>query len=298
MPKQPPLTKKKQKWAKGRDVTLRGTPLNYNASRQLKYKRAIERLVKEMTDITTREVKRLFNGETAEEFFDQQEVAAMDASIASKAKKLMNSLAKRFDQLFGRKAPVLAERMVNGEEAASTSALHSSLKQLSGGLTLKTSVVPKGMEDVTSSLVTENVNLIKSIPEAYLKDVTGAVMRSITFGNGLQDLVPSLMKYAGITYRRAKNIAEDQTRKAYNSINKQKMQAIGFTQFEWLHSGGGQKPRDSHIAMSGNIYSFDDLPVINQENVDKGYEAPERGIPGQAINCRCRMIPVVNFDER
>jgi len=49
--------------------------------------------------------------------------------------------------------------------------------------------------------------------------------------------------------------------------------------------------------MSGEVFSFDDLPVINQENVDRGYEGPEQGIPGQAYNCRCTMGPVFDFEE-
>ena len=47
--------------------------------------------------------------------------------------------------------------------------------------------------------MTENVGLIKSIPAQYLNGVQGAVMRSITTGNGMQDLVPYLQKHKGIT---------------------------------------------------------------------------------------------------
>lgn len=294
----PPLTKQKSKWAQNRDVTLRGTQLNYNASQQAKYVRALNALVKQMTAETRKQVTKLFNGEIADDFFEQQEqAAAMDASIASKARVLMNKLTDKFTQLFATKAKPLADTMVDGAAEVSKSTLHTSLKQLSGGLSLKTGVVPEGMEDVASASVSENVSLIKSIPDQYFKDVTGAVMRSITTGNGLADLIPAIQKYDGQTSRRAKNLALDQTRKAYNSINKQRMQAIGVKQFEWVHSGGGQHPRRSHIAMSGNIYSFDNLPVINQEQVDAGYEGPVRGIPGQAINCKCTMVPVINFDE-
>jgi len=68
------------------------------------------------------------------------------------------------------------------------------------------------------------------------------------------------------------------------------MEKVGVKKFKWLHSGGGQKPRKDHIEMNGNIYSFDDLPVIDKRT-------GERGIPGQAINCRCRMAPVIEFDN-
>src|SRR6185437_1982724 len=276
----PPLTKKKRKWAKAREETnLLGTSLNYNASQQVKYKTALHKLVDRMTLETRKQLIRLFNGEIADEYFDQQEeAAAMDASITSKARKLMNALTAKFYRLFALRAPDLAKAMVKGADKTSKSTLHESLKQLSGGLSLKTGVVPKGMEDVSKAIIAENVSLIKSIPSQYFKDITGSVMRSITTGNGLQDLIPAISKYTGQTKRRATNIALDQTRKAYNSINKQRMQSLGVKKFKWIHSGGGQHPRQSHMAMSGNIYSFDDLPVINQEQVAKGYESPQRGI--------------------
>jgi SPP1 gp7 family putative phage head morphogenesis protein len=109
--------------------------------------------------------------------------------------------------------------------------------------------------------------------------------------------VPELQKYSVQSQRKVHLLALDQTRKAYNTINKQRMQAVGVKKFEWVHSGGGAHPRQSHIRMSGNIYSFDDLPVINEEQVERGYESPQRGIPGQAINCGCTMIPIIVFEN-
>lgn len=281
-----------------RDNLLRGKRLNYNVSQQLKYQKQLLSLVRQMAAETKKRVSDLFRDDVSEEFFEQQkEAASMDASITAQAKKVMNKLLDKYETLFSFKSKIAAEKMVNGAKQTSKSSLYTSLKELSGGLSLKTGVVPKGMEDVSNAIITENVSLIKSIPSQYFKDVIGSVMRSITTGDGLKTLIPQIQKYNGITERRAKNIALDQTRKAYNSINKQRMQSIGVKQFEWVHSGGGQKPRRSHIALDGKIFSFDKLPVINQEQVDKGYEAPIRGIPGQAINCRCTMIPVIEFDD-
>src|SRR5690554_6382392 len=114
--------------------------------------------------------------------------------------------------------------------------------------------MPEGMEDVTRALVAENVSLIDAMPEEYLKNVTGSVMRSITTGNGVPELTRALVYHAGVTDRRAKNIALDQTRNSYNSINKQRLQSLNVKQFEWIHSGGGQKPRKSHLKISGHIF--------------------------------------------
>ena len=187
----------------------------------------------------------------------------MDASITSNAKKVLKKLSDRFNQLFALKSRPLADKMIDGVTEQSESTLHTSLKQLSGGLSLKTGVVPAGMEDVAQASIAENVSLIKSIPEQYFKDVTGSVMRSITVGKGLKTLVPDLMKYQAETGKRTKRrvelLALDQTRKAYNTINKQRLQKIGVKQFEWVHSNAGQKPRDSHRKISGHIFSFENL---------------------------------------
>jgi SPP1 gp7 family putative phage head morphogenesis protein len=289
-----PLTKRKRERFRNKDATLRGQRLAYNAAQRQKYVNALERLVEQMTEATKKQVSRLFHGEIADDYFEQQEAAsAMDASLASKARKLMNALTRTFTQLFSKKSVLFAERMVNGAAQASKTNLHGSLKQLSGGLSLKTGVVPKGMEDIARALIAENVSLIKSIPQEYFKNVTGAVMRSITTGNGLADLVPEIKKYQGQSDRRAKNLAIDQTRKAYNSINKARMQAIGVRQFEWVHSGGGQKPRESHMKISGHIFDFENLEA---QQAALGVPKADQGIPGYPVNCGCTMIPVIRFE--
>ena len=295
MRKKPPLTKKRSKWIENRNVALHGTRLAYNAALQSRYERSLKNLTKQMTLLVKKKLIDLFEGRIAEEYFEQQEMAAaMDASIASKAKQLLAKLLAKFDQLFSFSASVLSTRMIEETKKSSEKSLHVSLKQLSGGLSLKTSVVPEGMEDVSRALIAENVSLIKSIPQQYFKDITGSVMRSITTGNGLADLVPDLRKYSGQSERRVKNLALDQTRKAYNSINKERMQSVNVKQFEWVHSGGGQKPRASHMKISGTIFSFENL---EKEQAALGVPEADQGIPGYPINCRCTMIPVIKFED-
>lgn len=296
-----PLTKKKEKWVSNRETTIRGTKLMYNVSQQERYTKALNKLISQMTGETLRSVNRLFHGVISEEFFKQQKEAsaidsyAMDGSISSKARILMNALTNKFSMLFASKATSLAEMMFNGASAASKTTLHESLKKLSGGLSLNTGVVPKGMEDVAKATIAENVSLIKSIPEEYLKNVTGAVMRSITVGQGIADLIPQIQKFDGQTERRAKNLALDQTRKAYNTINKQRMQATGVKQFEWVHSGGSQFPRKSHLdILNGKIFSFEHLEA---EQAALGVPPADRGLPGMPVNCKCTILPIIDFND-
>ena len=189
------LTKKKQKWVKNRKVVLRGSQLSYNVAQQIRYINVLEKLTRQMTAETKKQIIKFFKGELSQEYFEQQkESAAMDANLGSQAKILTLGLLSTFRQLFSKKANVLAPRMVNGAEQVSSSSLHKSLGELTAGLSLKTSIVPKGLEDVTTATIAENVSLIKSIPEEYFKNITGSVMRSITNGRGLADLVPDIQK--------------------------------------------------------------------------------------------------------
>lgn len=270
-----------------RQDILKGQPLNVNASIQLKYAAQLMKLTKQMTRETNQQLLELFRSDTAKKYF------AQDASIASQARILMNKLTSKFTELFNYKSSSLAKTMIEHSERYSTSTLNRSLSQLTGGLSLKTSIITPELEDVSKSLIAENVSLIKSIPEEYFKQVTGSVMRSISEG-GMYDLKPEIAKYDGMTERRAHLIALDQTRKAYSLINKVKMENLGVTHFEWLHTGGSQNPRDSHIKISGMIFSFANL--INEQ---KAVGVPERDLGFVSIPpfCRCRALPVIDLGE-
>lgn len=293
MSEQFPLTKKRSRWAENRKTNLLGSTLAHNASLEQRYATALRGLVLQMTTETLREVKKLFKTETSKEFIAQQkEQMAMDGNIGSMARILMNALTDKFTKLFAIKSKSIVNNMLLGAEKTSTSMVHASLSKLSGGLSLKTGIVSPGYEDIAAAIVAENVSLIKSIPQKYLTDVTGSVMRSITQGQGLKDLVPEIQKYDGQTYRRAKNIALDQTRKAYNTINADKLTTLNVKQFKWIHSYGGVSPRESHMKIDGHIFSFENLEA---EQAALGVSKSDQGLPGMAINCRCSMNPVIDL---
>lgn len=281
------FSKKRQKWAQNRQSILKGQPLNYNAALESKYSVSIKKLVQQMTRETKTEIMKLFKSPVAKEYF------AQDESIGSQARILMNKLTSKFSELFGYKSSMLAKTMVINAGKSSATTLHRSLKQLSGGISLKTSIITPELEDVSKALIAENVSLIKSIPEQYFKEITGSVMRSISAG-GLFDLEPEIQKYEGITSRRAHLIALDQTRKAYTMINKVRLDELGVTHFEWMHTGGSAHPRESHLNIDGMTFSFANLIA---EQKAAGVPEKDQGLPAYAPYCRCRMLPVYKLGE-
>lgn len=285
------LTQRREKWVQNRTTTLKGKNLRNSIALEARYADDLERITRQMITEAEKAIKALFRSDESRQFY------ATDASIASQARILLNRLQRRYDKIFAEKASFYAQKMINGTEKASKSALHSSLEQLSGGLSIKTDILTGELKEVVKAIVAENVALIKTVPQTYLAQVQGAVMRSITQPAteglaGVQKQINTVLDTRARQIRnKARNIATDQTRKTYNNINRARMEAVGVRKFEWVHSGGGQKPRPLHQnVLNGNIYSFDDLPIIDERT-------GERGIPGQAINCRCTMLPVIEFEE-
>lgn len=277
-----------QKVAKQRTDILRGKRLAYNIALQRDYKRRIDALVERMTRVTNREILKLFESGVADEYFATDGITTK--SISSQARILTNSLMNKFTKMFSDAAKPLSEKMVKSQSRVSTTNLKNSLTKISSDLTLSTTGLTPELREVLKATVAENVELIKSIATTYQTQVQGAVMRSITTGQGLADLIPALQKYDGMTYRRAKNISLDQTRKAYNGINAGRMQKLGVDKYIWRHSGGGQHPREEHIALDGTICSLSDPPIIDKAS-------GRRGKPGDEPFCGCTMEPIIEFNE-
>lgn len=272
---------------------LQGSTLHYNASIQAKYIAALRKLIKPLLSQTKNEVIRLYKSQIVTD-----SKMAMDAAPVNEFKKLINSLTFKFDILFGHKAKKIVADMIKATNKVSQSNLKASLKELSGGLVIDMGKVSKSLKKIMERATDENVDLITSISKKYLGQIKKTVLNSVTKKDGLETLIPALERYDGVTHRRAKNIALDQTRKLYNGMNATRMKESGVEEFMWIHSGGGQQPRRSHMAMNGDVFRLDDLPIINQEQVQKGYEEPITGKPGDTYNCGCTMKPIVNFKSR
>lgn len=281
MKKRPPLSQKRKDYADQRGgYTFVGKPLHYPAGVAERYQKDLDRLIASMLKGYERELQRLLR---------EQGVVTQDASLASQARIALNKLSRRFQKLFDQNASRITERMLNGVDKHSETSLKQSLKELSGGVTLQTSVMPAVLKESVKAATVENVALIKSIPTQYHQRIESAVMRSIQVGGeGRKTLMDELRNIGGMSERRARIISEDQTRKATTSANTERAKSLGIRKFKWVHSRGGAEPRKSHVAANGKIYEYANPPAIG----DKG----EPVLPGYAINCRCIAVPVIEWE--
>lgn len=216
----------------------------------------------------------------------------LDASIASQARILMNKLGEKWAALFRKRSGEIVDKMISQVDRASTASLNASLKELSGGLTIKTPDMPADLKERVTAAIAGNVNLITSIPAQYHDKVAGTVLRSIEQGGeGAHDIYKMAMRNIteqGISvHKRAAFIARQETSKVSTILQSERMRSVGVTKFIWRHGKSGAEPRQEHIDMDGNVYSIDDPPVIMPDGT--------RGLPGDAFNCRCWMQPVIEF---
>lgn len=261
------LSKKRSKYvAERKEGRVVGAPLSYPAGVAEKYQRDLDKLAARMVKEYRRELLSTWRG------------VAMDASLASQARIALNKLRRRFQALFNQEAPGITENILGRIDKHSKATLEQSLKKLSGGVTLKVAALPGSLADALKASTAENVALIRSIPQQFHLEIEGAVMRSIQpGGRGLEEVTEQISKYEGVTKRRVRIIAQDQTRKITTAINAERAKSAGITKFKWLHSSGSADPRQSHVAANGNVYDYDKPPAIG----DNG----EPVLPGQAINC-------------
>lgn len=152
------------------------------------------------------------------------------------------------------------------------------------GFTVKFSPTPASAA-AYQAVVAEQVNLIRSIPQQYLKDVESKVWASVMKGGDMHTLSQQLRETKGVTRDRAALIARDQNNKAKAIIERARRQELGITHAIWQHSAGGKVPRKTHVAMSGKAYP------LSQGMWDS--DASEYVLPGQLINCRCTSRAII-----
>lgn len=224
----------------------------------------------------------------------------------------LKDLEKKYREIFARQGELAAKRMVMRQLKYNRSSFTKIMKKLMPNdeeiPTLAGSVIPRDLEQIIKASIMENVSLIKSIESKYFEQITGSVARSMQAGGSIKQLRQEILHYNGMTRRRADIIANDQTRKAYMSINLRNMSKAGIQKVEWVHSGGGYTVREYHYrkwdgvsgkddgrpnGLNGYIFDIDKPPVIQFQ---QGKQPEVRGYPAQLPNCKCVLRAIVELD--
>lgn len=259
---------------KKNEVHLR--PARPNVGLQMAYKRRLDDLIRAMNDSVTYWIRAAFKA-------DPPKMAA-DALPANELQRAVRELAKQWERNFEEAAPALAEWFARSSRRQTDAALKAVLKKGGFSVSFRQTAASR---DVLQATVHANVGLIKSIPEQFLAQVEGMVMRSVQTGRDLSQLTKELERQYGVTRRRAAFIARDQNNKATSAIQRARQVELGLDEGIWMHSGGGKHPRPKHVAAGKAQKRFD---------LSKGLKIGDKGqwvMPGEEPNCRCVWRAVV-----
>lgn len=163
------------------------------------------------------------------------------------------------------------------------------------------------VKNVLDSWAREQVTLITKASQDMLDTVARRIRDGVKVGKSAREVTAMInADLPGISYRRARIIARDQTAKLNSSLTQGRMADAGLETYIW-DTAQDERVRGnptglyataipSHFIMQGKLCRWDDPTVWfeNGEWVKRPGDAPYFH-PGMAIMCRCVALP--NWDE-
>ena len=249
----------------------------------------LEPLFVAMMAETEREVKALFSTNHA----SRLGLATTDSSFSRQVNKILSKIADKYREAILNRSSEKSKEWASRVNEASKNSVSASLKSMAAHpMTISADFLTNEMAESFKAMTESNVSLFKTIHEQYFSKVESAVMESITNGNGLADLLPFFESFSNGTKNYGKLRALDQTRKAFTSINLERMKKVGIKKVKWQHSRGSNEPRKLHQELDGKIFDIDKPPYIGTM-----YNIRIYNWPGTISNCRCSLAPVFDFSE-
>jgi SPP1 gp7 family putative phage head morphogenesis protein len=129
-----------------------------------------------------------------------------------------------------------------------------------------------------------NVGLITTIPSRHFAQLRARILETFARGARWETLAEEIRRQTGVTQDRANLIARDQTSKMSAALNEARQTDLGIEEYIWADAGD-RRVRPEHHALNGTRQKWAAPPLVEGEHVH----------PGEAINCRCRSLPVINL---
>lgn len=215
---------------------------------------------------------RIIDGVDTSVYYYPRYDAGESDELAAIMARVRNRLAQAVDPVSVKE---LAQKFAERTQSTQRVALGAQVKAALGADVFASD---KKIPDIRDQFVGENVSLITSIPGNVVNEVEGLVSRAFTNATPHEELARQINERFNVGESRARLIARDQIGKLYGATNAYRQQELGITSFIWRTSGD-ERVRDEHAALEGEEFQYPE-------------GAPEEGIPGEPIQCRCSAEPV------
>lgn len=262
---------------KEQEIVLR--PIYANEGVRVWYQKLLQRCARAMAEDILRKIARGYPVAAKRMALDDDPIVKLRMLMRQWGRKWI----KRFDEMSADIAAAFANKSTRYTEAQFRKRLKDA------GFTVSFRPTERQIS-AFRAIVAENVNLIKSIPREFAKDVESQVWTAVMRGGAMHELSTGIRKKYGVTYRRAALIARDQVAKSKEVLENARRAELGITEAIWQHSHAGKQPRPTHVKMNGKRYK-----------VYKGMWDADEGKwvqPGELINCKCTSRSVLPGKRR
>lgn len=139
----------------------------------------------------------------------------------------------------------------------------------------------------------DNMKLwIKDFAEKEIKELRKDMKKSVFTGNRYESAVKTIQKSYGVTERKAKFLARQETSLLMTKFKETRYTDSGVNEYKWGCVAGSKlhPVRPAHKSLEGKIFKWDNPPITTAPG-----EPARRNNPGQDYNCRCFARPIVRF---
>ena len=157
--------------------------------------------------------------------------------------------------------------------------------------TVKSISIPPNLTRTQKSVIAKdyatNLDLyIKTWADKNILELRQKVQTNAFGGRRAADLEKLLMANYGVSKRKAKFLARQETSLLMSKYRETKYLGMGLQRYRWSTSHD-ERVRHDHKELNNNIYSWSDPPVTN-------LATGARNHPGEDFNCRCLAIPIID----
>lgn len=200
-------------------------------------------------------------------------------AYGARVEAALQALAESFGGI-GDLARRMTDKFIRALSAANA-AQQAELIRRAIGVDLGASLNALDIRRVVEAATVNNVALIRSIPAQYVDRLQTLVLTNVATGKRFEAIEDEIQTLLDTTESRAALIARDQTSKVNGQITEARQTALGIERYTWSTSGD-ERVRDSHAALDGEVFRWDDPPSV--------------GHPGQDYQCRCTSLPVLDLE--
>lgn len=157
------------------------------------------------------------------------------------------------------------------------------------GISFVPKLTPETRAKVAAGYTKDLQRYINDFTQKQVLELRKEIAARAERGDRYEGVVGAIKDSYGVSERKARFLARQETALMMASFKKARYQEAGIKQYRWQCVVGSpaHPVRPMHAALNGKVYSFDHPPITDDKD--------NRNNPGEDYNCRCIARPIVRF---